>query len=49
MRSGMRVQMVFQDTESSLNPRKRIRRVLAEALKPRAASPERRQTARSRP
>ncbi len=29
------VQMVFQDTGSSLNPRKRIRRVLAEALKAR--------------
>lgn len=26
------VQMVFQDTQSSLNPRKRIRRLLAEAL-----------------
>ena len=27
------VQMVFQDTHSSLNPRKRVRRVLAEALR----------------
>ncbi|MCO6417271.1 ATP-binding cassette domain-containing protein [Siccirubricoccus sp. KC 17139] len=37
------VQMVFQDTHSSLNPRKRIRRALAEALaasgQPRAAIP----------
>ncbi len=31
-----RVQMVFQDTNSSLNPRKRIRRVLSEALRARA-------------
>ena len=31
------VQMVFQDTGSSLNPRKRIRRVLAEALAARGA------------
>ena len=33
-----RVQMVFQDTNSSLNPRKRIRRALSEALKARDAS-----------
>ena len=32
------VQMVFQDTGSSLNPRKRIRRVLAEALKARGVT-----------
>jgi ABC-type glutathione transport system ATPase component len=32
------VQMVFQDTNSSLNPRKRIRRVLGEALQARSAS-----------
>jgi ABC-type glutathione transport system ATPase component len=32
-----RVQMVFQDTNSSLNPRKRIRRVLGEALRARDA------------
>jgi ABC-type glutathione transport system ATPase component len=31
-----RVQMVFQDTNSSLNPRKRIRRVLSEALRAQA-------------
>ena len=31
-RFRQRVQMVFQDTGSSLNPRKRVRRVLAEAL-----------------
>ena len=32
------VQMVFQDTGSSLNPRKRIRQVLAEALKARGVA-----------
>ncbi|GEP55995.1 ATP-binding cassette domain-containing protein [Reyranella soli] len=32
------VQMVFQDTGSSLNPRKRIRRVLAEALAARSVT-----------
>jgi ABC-type oligopeptide transport system ATPase subunit len=32
-----RTQMVFQDTNSSLNPRKRIRRALAEALRARDA------------
>lgn len=32
------VQMVFQDTGSSLNPRKRIQRVLAEALKARGVA-----------
>jgi len=32
------VQMVFQDTGSSLNPRKRIRRVLAEAVKARGVT-----------
>lgn len=37
------VQMVFQDTNSSLNPRKRIRRVLSEALRARDA--DKRQTA----
>lgn len=41
-RSG--VQMVFQDTQSSLNPRKRVRTILAEALAardmPRAMRPE---------
>lgn len=31
-RFRQRVQMVFQDTGSSLNPRKRVRRVIAEAL-----------------
>jgi peptide/nickel transport system ATP-binding protein len=31
-----RVQMVFQDSNSSLNPRKRMRRVLSEALRARA-------------
>jgi ABC-type glutathione transport system ATPase component len=31
-----RTQMVFQDTNSSLNPRKRIRRVLSEALRARS-------------
>jgi len=33
-----RVQMVFQDTNSSLNPRKRIRRVLSEAVRARAVN-----------
>jgi ABC-type glutathione transport system ATPase component len=33
-----RIQMVFQDTYSSLNPRKRIRRALAEALAARGVS-----------
>jgi ABC-type glutathione transport system ATPase component len=35
------VQMVFQDTNSSLNPRKRIRRVLSEALRARDAGKRR--------
>jgi ABC-type glutathione transport system ATPase component len=35
------VQMVFQDTNSSLNPRKRIRRALTEALQARNATGER--------
>jgi ABC-type glutathione transport system ATPase component len=33
-----RVQMVFQDSNSSLNPRKRIRRALGEAIRAREAS-----------
>ncbi len=33
-----RVQMVFQDTNSSLNPRKRIRRALSEALRARSGA-----------
>ncbi|MBV9824864.1 MAG: ABC transporter ATP-binding protein [Alphaproteobacteria bacterium] len=33
-----RVQMVFQDTSSSLNPRKRIRRALGEAIRAREVS-----------
>jgi len=36
-----RVQMVFQDTSSSLNPRKRIRRTLSEALRARDADKRR--------
>jgi ABC-type oligopeptide transport system ATPase subunit len=36
-----RVQMVFQDTNSSLNPRKRLRRVLREALQARNATDRR--------
>jgi len=35
-----RAQMVFQDTNSSLNPRKRIQRVLSEALRARAGPEE---------
>ena len=35
------VQMVFQDTNSSLNPRKRIRRALGEALRARVAGESR--------